>query len=84
MPTDYYPIGKTRGIDLPYNAVAARIRVQRFIFIPFAGWYWSEIFRQEFSPQAKLCFDIGVQLLSPDGLQWIVNYKNRHKIFMYL
>lgn len=56
--TDNYPIGKTRVIDVPRVAIAARVRVERFIFYPFFGWYWKEIFRQEVHPQAKVCYDI--------------------------
>jgi len=58
LSTDNYPIGKTRVIDVPRTALIARVRVERFIFYPFFGWYWKEIFRQETYPQSKLCFDI--------------------------
>ncbi|UJR33943.1 hypothetical protein I4U23_021361 [Adineta vaga] len=53
-----YPIGRTRVLDVPRNAVTARVRVERFIFYPFFGWAWKEIFRQEMNPQDKRCFDI--------------------------
>ena len=65
MSTDSYPIGKTRIIDVPRNALVARVRVERFIFYPFFGWYWKEIFQQEFQPQAKLCFDIWGTTVQP-------------------
>ncbi|CAF0786029.1 unnamed protein product [Rotaria sordida] len=53
-----YPVGKTRVIGVPRNALTARVRVERFIFYPFFGWYWKEIFRQEVGPQDKVCYDI--------------------------
>ncbi len=43
---------------MPRDAITARVRVERFIFYPFFGWYWKEIFRQEMNPQDKRCFDI--------------------------
>jgi len=58
LSTDNYPIGKIRGINLPRTAIAARVRVERFIFYPFFGWYWKEIFQQEFHPRTNICFDI--------------------------
>ncbi len=58
IPSGNYPVGRTRVIDVPFNAVTARIRVERFIFYPFFGWHWKEIFRQEMNPQDKRCFDI--------------------------
>jgi hypothetical protein len=67
LSTDNYPIGKTRVIGVPRDALMARIRVELFIFYPFFGWYWKEIFRQEMSPQAKLCFDIWGTTIYP---QW--------------
>jgi hypothetical protein len=58
LSTDNYPIDQIRVIDVPRKALVARVRVERFIFYPFFGWHWEEIFRQEMNPQAKLCFDI--------------------------
>ena len=53
-----YPIGRTRVINVPRDALSSRVRIERFIFYPFFGWHWKEIFRQEIPPQEKRCFDI--------------------------
>ena len=53
-----YPVGRTKILDVPRDAETARIRVERFIFYPFFGWEWKEIFRLDISPQDKFCFDI--------------------------
>lgn len=60
-----YPIGQTRVLGVPPSAVTARVRVERFIFYPFFGWYWKEIFRQEMPPQHKACFDIWGTTIHP-------------------
>ena len=60
-----YPIGQTRVISVPPSALTARIRAERFIFYPFFGWYWKEIFRQEISPQDKRCYDIWGTTVQP-------------------
>ncbi len=65
LSTGNYPIGKTRVIGVPRDAIVARVRVERFIFYPFFGWYWKEIFRQEMNPEAKLCFDIWGTTIKP-------------------
>jgi hypothetical protein len=53
-----YPLGRTRVIEVPHAALSARVRVERFIFYPFFGWDWKEVFRQEVQPNDKHCFDI--------------------------
>ncbi|CAF1107745.1 unnamed protein product, partial [Didymodactylos carnosus] len=53
-----YPIRRSRLIELPPDAMDARVRVERFIFIPFGGWFWKEIFRHEFDSEQPICFDI--------------------------
>ena len=53
-----YPVGRSRVIDVPRRALSARVRVERFIFYPFFGWHWKEIFRQELRPRDRRCFDI--------------------------
>ncbi|CAF1274895.1 unnamed protein product [Rotaria magnacalcarata] len=60
-----YPIGQTKIIGLPRNALSTRIRVERFIFYPFFGWYWKEIFRQEIRPQDRVCYDIWGTTIHP-------------------
>lgn len=60
-----YPVGQTRVIGVPRTALTARVRVERFIFYPFFGWYWKEIFRQEFKPQDRLCFDVWGTTIQP-------------------
>lgn len=53
-----YAVGRTRVLDVPRDAQSARIRVERFIFYPFFGWEWKEIFRWDIPPQEQLCIDI--------------------------
>ncbi|CAF3957177.1 unnamed protein product [Rotaria sp. Silwood2] len=60
-----YPIGQTRILGVPRNALTARVRVERFIFYPFFGWYWKEIFRQEIRPQDRICYDIWGTTVQP-------------------
>ncbi|CAF0773726.1 unnamed protein product [Rotaria sp. Silwood1] len=60
-----YPVGQTRVLGAPRSALTARVRVERFIFYPFFGWYWKEIFRQEVHPQGKNCYDIWGTTVQP-------------------